>query len=374
MLSETDEYIRELTQKKGLPYVDVVAYKDHEQIYRYFCGDGREKITGKEKLYMYSATKPVTAVCAMKLWEDGLISFDDKITKWLPEYGEAYVRREDGTCEKCGADITVLNLLTMTSGGFLYTSQYPIKETIAENGGKEDTRTIVKAFPKVPLIEKPGVQFNYGLSHDILAAIIEQVSGKKFSEYAREKVFEPLGMQNSTFDYLAEGICTQYNADENGKMTKVTNTAGEHWFAYGKEYESGGAGLVSTVEDYAIFADALACGGAGKHGRILKPETVRQFSKERLENLVVKNDFTCYQGVDYGYGLGVRVRTKPTEWGLPKGEFGWDGAAGSYVMVDPVNHISVFIGLHIGMWIYVFLEEHLNIVKKIYENVLNIKQ
>ena len=82
--------------------------------------------------------------------------------------------------------------------------------------------------------------------------------------------------------------------------------------------------------------------------------------------MAVNNNFTCVQGGDYGYGYGVRVRMKPTAWGLPAGEYGWDGAAGTYLMVDPVNRISVVIGMHVRNWPYCFRHEHLNLVKEIY--------
>lgn len=113
-------------------------------------------------------------------------------------------------------------------------------------------------------------------------------------------------------------------------------------------YESGGAGLVFTVEDYIRFADALACGGISANGyQVVKEETLQKLVSKQFKTISVNNGFTCVQGEDYGYGLGGRVRGKTTEWGLNKGEFGWDGAAGAYVMVDPEKKVSVFIGMHL---------------------------
>ena len=86
----------------------------------------------------------------------------------------------------------------------------------------------------------------------------------------------------------------------------------------------------------------------------------------------ISNNFACVQGGDYGYGLGVRIRQKPTEWGLNKGEFGWDGAAGSYVMMDPEKKVSIFIGLHLRNWPVVFKGKHLPIVEKIYKELKSI--
>ena len=94
---------------------------------------------------------------------------------------------------------------------------------------------------------------------------------------------------------------------------------------------------------------------------------MQALATEQVKNISVQNTFTCVQGEDYGYGLGVRVRQSPTAWGLPVGEFGWDGAAGSYVMVDPERKISVFIGMHVRNWPEVFTGKHLEIVEAIYK-------
>ncbi|MBR6795040.1 MAG: serine hydrolase, partial [Clostridia bacterium] len=79
------------------------------------------------------------------------------------------------------------------------------------------------------------------------------------------------------------------------------------------------------------------------------------------------NQFTCLQGRDYGYGFGVRVRKVATDWGLPQGEFGWDGAAGSYLMIDPINKVSIVMGMNVKGWPSIFQDKHLEIVKLIYE-------
>ena len=111
----------------------------------------------------------------------------------------------------------------------------------------------------------------------------------------------------------------------------------------------------------------MACDGVAANGyQVLRKETLQQLVLGHLKEISVNNGFTCIQGEDYGYGLGVRVRQKTTDWGLSKGEFGWDGAAGSYVMVDPKKKISVFIGMHLRNWPAVFVGKHLEIVEKIY--------
>ena len=176
-------------------------------------------------------------------------------------------------------------------------------------------------------------------------------------------------MQNSRFDNKEEGVEDIYFAMTDGTVEKVEE--GKILIPVPK-YESGGAGLVSTVEDYIRFADALACGGVALNGySLLSLENIRELASEQVKNISVKNTFTCIQGEDYGYGLGVRVRQTPTERGLPIGEFGWDGAAGSYVMIDAEQESSIFMGMHVREWPIVFSGKHLEIVEEIYKNIFN---
>jgi CubicO group peptidase (beta-lactamase class C family) len=124
--------------------------------------------------------------------------------------------------------------------------------------------------------------------------------------------------------------------------------------------------VIFTVK--GAFAEALACGGVGKNGyQVIKKETLALLCTEQFKGLSLNNGYTCIQGDDYNYGLGVRVRSRDTEWGLEKGEFGWDGAAGSYLMVDPKQEISVFIGMNVLNWPAVFIGKHLQIVEHLYK-------
>ena len=178
-------------------------------------------------------------------------------------------------------------------------------------------------------------------------------------------------LRNRTFNGAGSKRRDKKLFDQKRTGGSLTAVGSENTMSLGKYYESGGAGLISTVEDYIKFADMLASGGIGYNGyRILKEDTVNIMRSGRMKNLHINNSFTCIQGGDYDYGCGVRVRTKPTEWGLPKGEFGWDGAAGSYLMVDSVNRISVVIGMNLLLWTDVFMGKHLEIVKAVYDEIV----
>ncbi len=360
------EFIEKIRIETGVPYLDVICYQEHKEIFRYLSG---ENTTGKEQLYMYSCSKPITVVSAMRLVEEGKLSLDDKVCTYLPDIKNAFILNEKGERVTVGEKMRIRHLFTMTAG-FTYNLQtQPILQLIQDSQGKAVLQDFIKAFVQPPLAFSPGERFEYSLCHDVLAAVIEKVTKQKFSQYVKEAIFKPLDMPYSRFDNGESQMPDIYEVSSNGKVEKAKK---EKRLIPTPHYESGGAGLVSTVEDYIAFADALACGGVGKNGyRVLGEAALETLTSKQIQGISVQNGFTCIQGEDYGYGLGVRVRYKPTSWGLEKGEFGWDGAAGSYVMIDPKKKVSVFIGLHLCNWPVVFTGKHLQIVEKIYKEFFN---
>ena len=359
-----DELIEQIRKEVGIPYLDVVCYKEHREIYRCLSGEG---VTGKERLYMYSCGKPITVVAAMRLIEEKKLSLEDKVCSYLPEIKNAFILNENGEKEYVGDRMTIRNLFTMTTGFSYDFYKPPVLQLMKDSQGKATLREFIAKFVESPLLFAPGERYQYGISHDILAAVMEVVTGKKFSKYVKEVIFEPLGMQESRFDNLETDMADVYWAEPNGEVRLLVE---EKFFVPTPAYESGGAGLVSTVEDYIRFADAMACGGVAANGyKVLGKEALALLTSEQLKQISISNAFACVQGDDYGYGLGVRIRQKPTDWGLNKGEFGWDGAAGSYVMMDPEKKVSVFIGVHLRNWPVVFKGKHLPIVEKIYKEL-----
>ena len=357
-----DKYISE-----GIPYIDVKVMKDHRELFRYH--NGIEKTTGKEKLLMFSCTKPVTVSVGMKLVELGLMSVDDPVEKYLPAYKDVFVLDENGKPTAPKTKMTLRHLFTMSAGITYDKNRYPIDEAIANRPlGTSSTIAAMEAVAKTALIADPGKTFTYSLCHDVLAAVIEVAANKKFSEVMKEFILDPLGMNETGFSKNQNNdVADIYTVNEENKIVKCDKNNN---FVFSPKYESGGAGLISTVDDYATFADMLATEGEGYNGtRVLLEESVKALYEKQLSNLSIESGFTCIQGNDYGYGLGVRTRVVPTEWGLPVSEFGWDGAAGSYLMADPVNKVSVVVGMHLRSWPIVFREKHLEIEKRVYENL-----
>lgn len=346
----------------GVPGNDCIVTRDHEVLFRHRSGfadkEAGRPISGDELYLMWSVSKVATCTAGVKLIEDGVISLDDPVSKYIEEFGDLkkVVRGPDGSPEKYVTpenELKVVHLFTMTSG-FSYDVDTPaIKELRQTSSGRCPTVEVARAIARSPLEFEPGTSWMYGLSHDILAAVAEVASGVRFADLVKELIFDPLGMTDSTFRTCEKkGDCrmaTQYN--RNWEDRRVVRTDNSNFFVLGPDHESGGAGLVSSARDCALLADALACGGVGASGkRILKEESVRMMATNRLTDEIIGckrfREFHHLKG--YGYGLGVRVMMDLEEAGGigNPGEFGWDGAAASAMIIDPEKHLSLFYAEH----------------------------
>jgi CubicO group peptidase (beta-lactamase class C family) len=224
-----------------------------------------------------------------------------------------------------------------------------IKEAVA--AGRTSTLDIVKAIAQTPLGFEPGTRYRYSLCHDVLGGLIEIWSGKKFSEYMKENIFDVLGMKDTFFGLPTDEerlsrMAARYNYDSQRKPVRLELKCD---YILSPEYECGGAGLVSSAEDYAIFLDALANGGVGKNGgRILSRSSIDLMRTNHLSGQAQAD----FDRKGYGYGLGVRTHIDKTKSGSlsPLGEFGWDGAAGAFSMVDPENELSFVYFQEIHSW------------------------
>ena len=350
------EYVENLHREKNANSCGIIIYKNHEKIYEHFCGyrDAActEKTDGKTLYNMYSCTKPVTVAAGMMLVERGVISLDEPVASYLPELREAYVI-ENGKKVCVGEKMLVRHLFTMSAGFDYGITGRPITELVKKTSGKATTREMISAFTALPLGFRPGESFRYSLCHDVLAAVIEAASGIRFADFMRENIFAPLGMENTYFHLPMEEkerrMAELWKWDC-GTMRLFGKANG---FELTENYDSGGAGLISCAEDYAVFADAMACGGIAKNGvRLLSEESVRYMADDRLTGFVAHPEsFGSVVGGGYGYGLGVRV-LKDRSCGAksPLGEFGWDGAAGSCFSADPENGIGMIFTEHLFCW------------------------
>ena len=341
-----------------VPGNDCIVYQNHKQIFRHMSGysnlENKVKISGNELYNMWSASKVITCAAALTLYEKGLFSLSDPLYEYMPEFKKMYRKKllSDKTEELVPVekDITILNLFTMTAG-FTYNINTPyIKDARQKSNNRCPTREIARAIASSPLIFEPGTHWNYSLCHDVLGALIEVVSGMRFADYAEKAIFGPLEMNSSTYKTPAESemhrMATQYSYRKDlGRFITTNNSCG---YKLGPDYDSGGAGVVSSASDYIKFADAMANGGIGINGeKILNPSTINLMKKNALDEICL-SEFSQYYLQGYGYGLGVRTLMDPKRAGSKgcAGEFGWNGAAGAIVIIDPENELSVFYAQH----------------------------
>ena len=337
----------------GIPSVDCIVYQDHKQIYRHMNGtvDGAKtkKVQANQRYLMFSMTKVQTMTAIMQLVEQGRLSLEDEVGKYLPAYRRLMVEK-DGGVEELKTPMKIWHLLSMQSGLDYDLNRPGIQRVLKEKGQQATTREIVDAMVETPLKFVPGTHFLYSLSHDVAAAVLEVVTGMRFGEYLKKNLWEPLEMQDTFFakpqnDGL-ERLARQYIANEKGivPMEQTCN------YQLSECYESGGAGLVSCTEDYAKLADALSCGGESANGiRILKAETVELIKKNLLCEDAIRDIEVSMGRKGYGYGCGMQVLMKPEMIGsaAPAGIFGWDGAAGSCIQMDTVSKTSIVYVQHV---------------------------
>lgn len=341
---------------RGIPGCGIIVTQNGNEVYRYEAGYGdREHLVPysmNNVINGWSVSKVVTAVAAMQLLERGKILLSDELSGYLPEYADMTVRRMiDGREEIVPAQnaITLRHLLTMCAG-FDYNIGAPsVSETVKANPACT-TRDVIGALAREPLRFDPGEHWMYGLSHDVLAAVIEVVSGRRFSDYVKENIFGPVGLELSSFrrsDELVAKLSPQYLYNVGEGYAELQPKEAFH-LSPCPGYESGGAGLITTGEEYVAFLTALACGGKTKRGERILTRASMQLMATNCLNETQLRDFNWPAFRGYGYGLGVRALMDRTRSGAlsADGEFGWGGAAGCYSLVDQKNGIAIMYSQH----------------------------
>lgn len=369
--SKLDRFLDEMPLR-GLPCCDLSVTRDGREVYRRSVGFSDLDMTrpvGRDTLYwIYSATKVLTCTAAMRLVEEGRLKLTDRVSDYLPAFAELTVRQKDGTTVPATEPLRVLHLFTMT-GGLDYDLNAPaIVEAAAQPNAS--TFSVCSAMAKKPLRFEPGTRYCYSLCHDVLAAITEVITGMRFSDYMRELFFEPLGMTDTGFRPTAAQTARmaqpfEYN-NADGSIRPIQN---ENVFILCPEYDSGGAGLFTSVDDYMKVITALACGGTTENGyRILKPETIAEMEVNRLCPAAWK-DLVVGRLYGYGFGLCCRVHVDPTR-SLSRssvGEFGWDGAQAAFSMVDRKTRTALYFGTQVANCGYAYTTLHPAIRNLVFE-------
>ena len=341
---------------KYYPGIDISIYRNGSEVFRHQAGysdiERKIPVADDAMYYLFSCSKPATCTAALQLLEKGKFLLHEPVSEYLPEFKDMYVKRTspNGCCDyvKAESEITIEQLFSMTSGIGYELESPQIQEVIREKNGNVTTEDIVKAIAKMPLHFQPGTHWRYGLNHDVLGRLIEVWSGMKFGDYLKKYIFEPCGMSKTGFkatDEIKKKMPPMYRRydEENGTVMRKTDCTCEYAFGEDSPYESGGAGLISCVEDYVKVPAALANGGVSPitGERILSMRTIDLMRTNLMNETMAKDYSLSLRG--YGYGLGVRTHITKAHGVLSSlGEFGWDGAAGSFFLVDPEANVALF--------------------------------
>ena len=306
-------------------------------------------ISDKTIFRLSSLTKAITSVVAMELIQDGKIKLDDPVSKYIPSFANMKVgvekKAEDGakTLElvPLTQPITILDLLRHTSGityGFYGDSL--VRKAYKEANiyaGEFDLAEFAERIAKLPLHNQPGTLWQYGHSTDILARVMEIVSGKSLLEIEKEKLLDPLGMTD-----------TGFFVTEPERLARLAQPVpNDSDFRVGRQYrtevrqkwESASGGMVSTMSDFSRFAQMLLNGGSFEGKTYLSPKTLELMASDQIgKGSGVERDHFYFPGDGFGMGLGLAVRTDPGNAKPPPpgslGELKWDGAAGCYLVID----------------------------------------
>ncbi|MBQ8655281.1 MAG: beta-lactamase family protein [Clostridia bacterium] len=353
--------IRREMDKGRMPGGIFALWKDGREV---FCAQEgyadlmqRRPLERDSLFRIYSITKPVTAVAAAILMQEGRLRLDDRVADYLPEYADMTYLAPDGEVRPCRREMTVRHLLSMTSG-LVYPDPDPAGmhmqrcfDGFAEAnlaGRGPSTREVARLIAAQPLAFEPGTDWRYGLSADVLGAVVEVITGMTLRYWMQERIFMPLGMEDTDFyvpQHKQHRLTTLYRHMDGRLQADDTRHLGLTMGLQPPTFESGGAGLYTTLDDYARFGNMLACGGGG----IISEATLKLF-REGMVGSEFSPALQTDQYRGYRYGCFMRTFRDAQAAGAPgtAGEFGWDGWTGPYVSVDSVNRTLMLFMMQVG--------------------------
>jgi CubicO group peptidase (beta-lactamase class C family) len=351
-LQRVGDFIRDEIAAGTMPGAVILIQQHGHPVYFESFGvrdvESRRPMTPDTIFRIYSMSKPVTSVAAMMLVEDGKLSLDDPVAKYIPAFAKVKVgvekTDENGkpalALEPLSRPITIADLLRHTSGlTYGFYGESAVRKLYAESDiydGDFDNAAFVARLAKLPLAEQPGTRWDYGHSTDVLGRVIEVISGQTLFQFERQRLLDPLGMTETAF-YVADDAQRPRIAEPVPADRLAHPVAGIKDPTLPRRWESGGAGMVGTIGDYARFAQMLLNGGTLDGRRYLKPETIALMASDHIgpETGILREPF-YFPGETSGFGLGFAVRTAvPANTSWPLGEYRWDGAAGTSFFVDP---------------------------------------
>ena len=312
---------------------------------------------GADALYrIYSMTKPITAVAAMQLYEQGLFHLNDPVSKFVPELETLTVLSEDGERVPAASAVTMHQLLTHTAGfSYGFDPNDPVDKLYRDAAvlGVKDLDEFAVKLAELPLKHQPGTHWHYSVAVDVTGLVVQRLSGMPFDEYLQKNIFEPLGMTDTFFsvpdDKLERFLPNHMWNPEAGKPVTMGEQALESF--RNVTLHSGGGGLVSTMADYLKFAEMLRNGGTYNGARLLGPKTIRYMVQDHLPAVIAGASggagagelpgLRGFRGFGFGLGFGVVTDAEASAVLSSAGEYSWGGAAGTIFWIDPTEDLVV---------------------------------
>tara|TARA_B100000676_G_C18083603_1_gene853182 strand:- start:1160 stop:2350 length:1191 start_codon:yes stop_codon:yes gene_type:complete len=309
---------------------------------------------------IYSMSKPITAVAALQLYEQGRFQLDDPVGDYIPALAEMEVRIvEDANgmrTEPAARPITIRDLFCHTagftygfSGGDTLTRLYTERSVDFDNQAGS-LAEVVGRLAELPLDHHPGARWTYGVSIDVLGHLVEVLSGESFDRYLDRNIFQPLGMTDTFFELPGDRMdrfvpCYEQTGDNGLRLCDGTD---DSIFASNVSCFSGGGGLLSTMADYLRFADMLRGGGAFGGERILGRRTVEYMATNHMPDdgdltTMGQETFseTSYAGIGFGLGVSVVIDPAAAQTMISPGEYAWGGMASTAFWIDPAEDMAV---------------------------------
>ena len=298
---------------------------------------------------IYSMTKPVTGVAMMILYEEGKWQLNDPVSRYIPEFARMKVytgKNDDGTpkLEDARRSMTMRELMTHTGGlGYVLSPNNPVDKMIIDgnvlNAGAP-LQAMIDGLAKIPLLAQPGTRWSYSIAVDVQGYLVEKFSGQPFGEFARKRIFEPLGMKDTAF-YVPKEKLPRFAQVHSGSGPSLAVDVHRPDPAVIPLGPSGGGGLFSTAMDYARFCEMLLQGGQLNGVRLLAPRTVEMMRTNHVNPEALK---TMAAGT--GWGMDFQIVTDAAAAGdsVSDGTFSWFGIAGTWFWIDPVEDFA-FVGM-----------------------------
>jgi CubicO group peptidase (beta-lactamase class C family) len=359
-LAQVGDYLRNEIATGKIPGAVILIQQHGRPVYFESFGlrdvESKRPMTPDSIFRLYSMSKPITSVAAMMLVDDGRLALADPLSKYIPAFADVKVGVEKpdengkGTLalEPLERPITIEDLLRQTSGlTYGFYGDGAERKLYANSGlfdGDFDNAQFAERLAKLPLAEQPETLWDYGHSTDILGRVIEVVSGQSLFAFEKQRLLGPLGMIDTAFD-VADAAQRPRIAEPlpNDRFDRPVAGLGDPTLP--RRWESGGAGMVGTIGDYARFLQMLLNGGTLDGRRYLKSTTVALMTSNHIgPETKIARDYFYFPGEASGFGLGFAVRTAPgahPSW--PLGEYRWDGVGGTFFFVDPKDDMFTIL-------------------------------